>query len=142
MTRYHEAFYSDIDAEIQEQAKRADEGEYLNKNNAPDNTDYLEAYINYVLKIIKLLPDYSNYNEATIRHNIDLVLKKAQNKDSVKNGVIDRVSEVSQEKKIKDMARNPKATAKEIARRGVVAYIQESYDEFSEEQITKIDNMK
>lgn len=78
---YHEAFYSDIDAEIQEQAKRADEEEYLNKNNAPDNTDYLEAYINYVLKIIKLLPDYSTYNEATIRHNIDLVLKKAQNKD-------------------------------------------------------------
>ena len=52
----------------------------------------------------------------------------------MKNGVIDRVSEVSQEKKIKDMARNPKATAKEIARRGVVAYIQESYDEFSEEK--------
>lgn len=81
VTGYHEAFYSDIDAEIQEQAKRADEEEYLNKNNAPDNTDYLEAYINYVLKIIKLLPDYSTYNEATIRHNIDLVLKKAQNKD-------------------------------------------------------------
>ena len=40
--------------------------------------------------------------------------------DSVKNGVIDRVSEVSQERKIKDMAKNPKATAKEIARRGVV----------------------
>ena len=58
--------------------------------------------------------------------------------DSVKNGVIDRVSEVSQEKKIKDMAKNPKATAKEIARRGVVAYIQESYDEFSEDQITKV----
>ena len=58
--------------------------------------------------------------------------------DSVKNGVIDRVSEVSQERKIKDMAKNPKATAKEIARRGVVAYIQESYDEFSEDQITKV----
>ena len=36
------------------------------------------------------------------------------------------------------MAKNPKATAKEIARRGVVAYIQESYDEFSEDQITKV----
>lgn len=58
--------------------------------------------------------------------------------DSVKNGVIDRVSEVSQERKIMDMAKNPKATAKEIARRGVVAYIQESYDEFSEDQITKV----
>lgn len=58
--------------------------------------------------------------------------------DSVKNGVIDRVSEVSQERKIKDMAKNPKATAKEIVRRGVVAYIQESYDEFSEDQITKV----
>ena len=81
VTGYHETFYSDIDAEIQEQAKRADEEEYINKNNDPDNADYLEAYINYVLKIIKLLPDYSTYNEATIRHNIDLVLKKAQNKD-------------------------------------------------------------
>lgn len=54
VTGYHEAFYSDIDAEIQEQAKRADEEEYLNKNNAPDNTDYLEAverHIKYTKKI-------------------------------------------------------------------------------------------
>lgn len=78
LSGYNEALHSDIDAEIQEQAKRADEEEYLNKD---DNTDYIDAYINYVLKILKLLPDYSTYNEATIRHNIDLVLKKMQNKD-------------------------------------------------------------
>lgn len=77
LSGYHEALHSDIDAEIQEQAKRADEEEYLNKDG---NTDYIDAYINYVLKILKLLPDYSTYNEATIRHNIDLVLKKIQNK--------------------------------------------------------------
>lgn len=112
-----------------------------NSNDSPKNNNgkKREINLNFIKEVIekffRMITIAINREDLSEKER-DVYTKDAY--DSVKNGVIDRVSEVSQERKIKDMAKNPKATAKEIARRGVVAYIQESYDEFSEDQITKV----
>lgn len=56
--------------------------EYLDeKNSSPDTTWSTDDCTDYVLKIIKLLPDYKAYNDATISHNIEIVREKAARKN-------------------------------------------------------------
>lgn len=72
----------DIDMMMQEAAKRSDAEEYLNEENSNrDSIWSTNDCTDYVLKIIKLLPDYKAYNDATITHNIEIVREKAARKN-------------------------------------------------------------
>ena len=80
---YHkQGMIYDIDMMMQEAAKRSDAEEYLNEEKSnPDSIWSANDCTDYVLKIIKLLPDYKAYNDATITHNIEIVREKAARKN-------------------------------------------------------------
>lgn len=82
VAKYQNTLITDIDMMMQEAAKRSDAEEYLNEEkSSPDSIWSTNDCTDYVLKIIKLLPDYKAYNEATISHNIEIVREKAARKN-------------------------------------------------------------
>lgn len=80
VNKYHDNFHADIDNKMQDASRKEDIEEYLGQDNSDFHSD-TENDIGYILDILKLLPDYKKYNAATIRHNIDIVLQKAANKN-------------------------------------------------------------
>lgn len=81
VNKYHENFHDDIDSKMQEASRKEDIEEYLGQNTSEEYS-HTDDDIGYILDILKLLPDYKIYNEATIRHNIDIVLQKAISKNT------------------------------------------------------------
>lgn len=81
VNKYHENFHDDIDSKMQEASRKEDIEEYLGQNTSEEYS-HTDDDIGYILDILKLLPDYKTYNEATIRHNIDIVLQKAISKNT------------------------------------------------------------
>lgn len=82
IAKYQNSLVNDIDMMMQEAAKISDTEEYLNEENSNrDSIWSTNDCTDYVLKIIKLLPDYKAYNDATITHNIEIVREKAARKN-------------------------------------------------------------
>ena len=74
---YRNSIHNDIDQMIQDEARNQEAEDYLTESAEYD----LVANAEYIINVLKLLPEYKVYNKETILNNISIVFKRASKKN-------------------------------------------------------------